>query len=479
MEEVLEKAQKGDKRAYEQIIKLIEKDLYNIANVKLGNTEDAKDAVQETLIKFYKHIDKIQKPQYVKTWVVRILINECNNIYKARKRKSNLIEKLQTNVEVKENELDKLENKVVSEDLLKTLNDKEKIIVALHYKYDYTIQAICELLGMKEGTVKCILHRVREKLNKQENKTKHFTKLLAFLFAIILITSGITFAGRVINTLKEKIIMFQMSSSNAVNSAILNDYPQKVNTDFIYNNDIGIKVDKVAIDDKLLYISYVLDFNSDIEIKDLELETYNISDNNYNVLSLGIATDINNIYGSDYSSGGVTCSTKPLKNEDGTWYYETTYQVIYNKNYPLSKKINISIEKFSAMINGQRKYFEGKWNFVVDLEEKFQNRICEYYKSSPNEKLKSVTAKLNDLSFEIVLEFNEDINRTIINSNSIILQNENGETIECFLKIINDYSNTVTYICDLGKYSKDIDKLNLYMKYNYGKSKVIDIILEK
>ena len=106
MEEVLEKAQNGDKKAYEEIIKLIEKDLYNIADVKLGNSEDAKDAVQEALIKFYKNIDKIQNPQYVKTWAVRILINECNNIYKARKRKSNLIEKLQTNVEVKENELD-------------------------------------------------------------------------------------------------------------------------------------------------------------------------------------------------------------------------------------------------------------------------------------------------------------------------------------------------------------------------------------
>lgn len=479
MEEVLEKAQNGDKKAYEEIIKLIEKDLYNIANVKLDNPEDAKDAVQEALIKFYKNIDKIQNPQYVKTWAVRILINECNNIYKARKRKSNLIEKLQTNVEVKENELDILENKVLSEDLLKTLNDKEKVIVGLHYQYDYTIQAISELLDIKEGTIKCILHRVRKKLNNKESTKNYFTKFLVFLFAIILITSGITFAGRVINTLKEKIIMYQMSYSNAVNSAVLNDYAQKINSDFVYNNGVGIKIDKVAMDDKLLYISYVLDFNSDIVIKDLELETYKISDNKDNVLAVGISTDINNIYGSDYSSGGITCATKPVQNGDGTWNYETNYQVIYNKNYPLSEKLNISIEKISAIINGKRKYFEGNWNFSVDLEEKFQSRAAEYYRCEPNEKLKNVSAKLNDLSLEIVLEFNEDINRTIINSNSPILQNEVGENIECFLKIINDYENKVTYICDLGKYSKNIDKLNLYMKYNYGKDKNVDIILEK
>ena len=363
--------------------------------------------------------------------------------------------------------------------MLKTLNDKEKVIVGLHYQYDYTIQAISELLDIKEGTIKCILHRVRKKLNKKENTKNYFTKFLVFLFAIILITSGITFAGRVINTLKEKIIMYQISSSNAVNSAILNDYAQKVNVDFVYNNGIGIKIDKVAMDDKLLYISYVLDFNNDIVIKDLELETYKISDNKDNVLAVGISTDINNIYGSDYSSGGITCSTKPVQNEDGTWNYDTNYQVIYNKNYPLSEKLNISIEKFSVLINGKRKYFEGNWIFSVDLEKKFQNRVAEYYKSEPNEKLKSVSAKLNDLSLEIVLEFNEDINRTIINSNSLILQNESGENIECFLKIINDYENKVTYICDLGKYSKDIDKLNLYMKYNYGKDKNVDIILEK
>lgn len=83
------------------------------------------------------------------------------------------------------------------------------------------------------------------------------------------------------------------------------------------------------------------------------------------------------------------------------------------------------------------------------------------------------------MSMELIIEFNEDINEDVLSTNNIILQDENGEIVKCFSKVINVHKDRVTYICDIGKYSENIDTLSLYMKYNYGTDKYIDTVLEK
>lgn len=477
MEELLEKVKANDETAYEEIVNLIYKDLYKIAIVKLENEEDANDAVQETLIKFYKNCKKIKNPKYAKTWIVRVLINECNNIYNSRKRKSNLIEKLQNNAEVKISDLEQIEEKVSDGELLKNLNEKEQEILKLYYENDYTTHLISELLNMKESTVKSHIHRAKGKLSEDSTIRKQLSKCIMIILVFVIVCSGMTFAGRVIRTLRETIVMFQVTNTKAIDDAILNDYAQKVNTDFSYNNGVGIKIDNVAIDDKLLYVSYLLDTEKDIS--DIQLENYRVYDNANNVLSVELESNIKNVYGSDYSSEGVTYATKPEKQSDGTWSYSTVFQVIYDKNYPLSKTINVEIDTISIFSNNKRENITGNWKFSIDLEDKFSKRNAEYYSCTFDEKVKNISAKLNDMSFELVIDFNEDINEDVLSTNNIILQDENGEVIECYLKVINVYKDRVTYICDIGKYSENIDKLNLYLKYNYEGGKYIDMILEK
>ena len=82
MEELIEQAKKGDKNAFSQLIKNIENDLYWIAKTRIKNDDDIGDVLQETIYKCYKNIKKLRENSYFKTWIVNILINECNYIYK-------------------------------------------------------------------------------------------------------------------------------------------------------------------------------------------------------------------------------------------------------------------------------------------------------------------------------------------------------------------------------------------------------------
>ena len=70
MEELVEKAQKGDKEAFTQLIHTIRQDLYKIARCRLSCEDDIEDAVQETMISAFKNI--------------KIINNHYNNSYKYR-----------------------------------------------------------------------------------------------------------------------------------------------------------------------------------------------------------------------------------------------------------------------------------------------------------------------------------------------------------------------------------------------------------
>lgn len=62
MEELILSAQKGDEKAFTELIMLISDDLYKIAKTRISNEADIADAVQETMIETYKSIKKLNDP---------------------------------------------------------------------------------------------------------------------------------------------------------------------------------------------------------------------------------------------------------------------------------------------------------------------------------------------------------------------------------------------------------------------------------
>lgn len=71
---------------FDNLILEIQKELYNIARSRLTNDDDIADAIQETILKSYKNFDKIKEKKYLKTYIIRILINECTKIYRHNKK---------------------------------------------------------------------------------------------------------------------------------------------------------------------------------------------------------------------------------------------------------------------------------------------------------------------------------------------------------------------------------------------------------
>lgn len=62
-----------------------ERTLYRVSRTILSSDADCCDAVQEALTRAWKHRNDVN-PSFFKTWLVRILINECHNIGRRLKR---------------------------------------------------------------------------------------------------------------------------------------------------------------------------------------------------------------------------------------------------------------------------------------------------------------------------------------------------------------------------------------------------------
>ncbi len=164
MEELIQKAQKGDREAFTQIILSIRNDLYKIAKTRISNEEDINDAIQETMLEAYKSIKKLKDIKKLKSWVTKILINNCNKIYKKNYKNESVTNNYYQNNNLTFNSNENIENNLNFYSLLENLKYEERIISTLYYMEDYKIEEIGKILKMKKNTVKTHLFRARQKI---------------------------------------------------------------------------------------------------------------------------------------------------------------------------------------------------------------------------------------------------------------------------------------------------------------------------
>ena len=160
---LVRKAKKKDKESFCTLIEMIKNDLYLIAKTRLKNEDDISDAIQDTIINCYNNIKFLRKENSFKSWAIKILINNCNKIYK-KNSKENI------SIEYDENLLGSVENtyeKLDFEDLIKDLNSDEQLILTLYYYSRYTTKEISQILKIKENTIKSKISRSKEKIYKK------------------------------------------------------------------------------------------------------------------------------------------------------------------------------------------------------------------------------------------------------------------------------------------------------------------------
>lgn len=169
MDELVRRARKHDKEAFTLLMEQNMKSMYKVAKAILKRDEDAADAMQDTVLACWEKIDTLKKEEFFKTWLIRILINKCNTIYRHRKyfvaeesiRETAVWEENYANAEWRE--------------FLKGLEEKYRIVIILYYVEGFKVREIAEILQVSESTVKGRLAAARkqaEHLYRLEGRTR-------------------------------------------------------------------------------------------------------------------------------------------------------------------------------------------------------------------------------------------------------------------------------------------------------------------
>ena len=170
-EQLVVKAKAGETRTFTELVHCIENDLYKIAKTRLNDDDDINDAIQETIIIAYKKLKKLKDNSKFKTWIIKILINQCNLIYKKRKKQNSIYEKIQSNsvLNIDDNSIHNIDSMFDFELLIDKLDYDERLIITLFYNSQYSCNEISEILNMNINTVK-------SKLKRSKDKIKSYTK---------------------------------------------------------------------------------------------------------------------------------------------------------------------------------------------------------------------------------------------------------------------------------------------------------------
>ena len=131
--------------------------LYRICCMQLSDPSDREDAIQEAIFKAWKMRASLRESQYFDTWFIRILINECRNIQRRRRRILPL-EGASACVGNSGFEGQELRTSLAA------LNEKLRICVLLHYIEGYKVSEVSGILGISENAVKARLMRGRKQL---------------------------------------------------------------------------------------------------------------------------------------------------------------------------------------------------------------------------------------------------------------------------------------------------------------------------
>ena len=136
--------------------------MYVTARSILSEDEDCADAIQETIVKAFSKINSLKQDAYAKTWLIRILINECYNVLRQKSRQipMDLESEMAAKAAAEPQDYSDLYQAVSQ------LQEELKLPVVLYYGENFSVREIAQVLEISEGAVQKRLARARQKLKR-------------------------------------------------------------------------------------------------------------------------------------------------------------------------------------------------------------------------------------------------------------------------------------------------------------------------
>ncbi|MGD0877445.1 MAG: sigma-70 family RNA polymerase sigma factor [Anaerolineales bacterium] len=171
----------GDRGEFARLVDAYSGPLYRLALKLLGNAPDAEDALQNTFIKAFQHLDTFEGRSSLSTWLYRIASNEALMLLRKRRPEINIADTTAEEEDERNNdpvqfidwcclpeeEYLSAEGRKALEGAVENLPETLRIVFVLRDIEDLSIQETSQVLGLSETAVKTRLLRARLRLREE------------------------------------------------------------------------------------------------------------------------------------------------------------------------------------------------------------------------------------------------------------------------------------------------------------------------
>lgn len=177
--ELVRRAQREDKEAFEELIRRHQHRVFAVAGGILKRREDVEDIAQQVFVKAYFSLKRFDQRAAFTTWLYKITVNECWDMLRKKKVRPLVYEADLSEEQARQvissaekgkdvpDISDRLEARQRVERLLEGLEERDRLMLILKEVEGFSIEEIAEVLDLNANTVKVRLFRARRRVVSQ------------------------------------------------------------------------------------------------------------------------------------------------------------------------------------------------------------------------------------------------------------------------------------------------------------------------
>lgn len=177
---LIERSKEGDRRAFDALVRMHEKRVYNLAYRLSGNYDEAGDITVEAFLRVYQAINNFRGDANFSTWIYRIVTNVYLDRRKRQKNRQTL--SLEEYVELEESQVTRQiedpspgpealveaqQRQELLQKAIESLPEYQRAMIVLYHVDGLSYEEIAEVLSLPIGTVKSRLNRARLALREK------------------------------------------------------------------------------------------------------------------------------------------------------------------------------------------------------------------------------------------------------------------------------------------------------------------------
>jgi RNA polymerase sigma-70 factor (ECF subfamily) len=179
-DELIERCLKGDQSAWEAIVRLYRRKVFNVAYKFVGRHDQAEDLTQDVFLKLYKSLDTFDRRANFQTWLISVSRNLCIDHYRSVRKERETVNRDVDPSDLApaspgpraDTQLELRDRVQLLRRALDELAPTLRTAVMMRDIQEMTYQEIADRLDLPEGTVKSRINRGRTELARQVQRLR-------------------------------------------------------------------------------------------------------------------------------------------------------------------------------------------------------------------------------------------------------------------------------------------------------------------